>query len=377
MHSSEEHRLMAETARRFFTHFCAPNIDRWRERGYVDREVWEKAGELGLLGASLPVAYGGSGANLSFEAVVFLEQGRSGDISVGLSSHQVASRYIANFGTEDQRDRWLPGLITGRTIGAIAFTEPGGGTDLQAVKSTAIARGDYYLVNGSKTFISNGQLADLVILVAKTDPQQRSRGISLLIVEAGTEGFRRGRRLKKLGLDGQDTSELFFEDARVPIGNLLGKQEGQGFAQLMTELAWERLLMAITALGASECALRHTLAYVKERKIFGESLIKFQNTRFKLAEVKTKIELLRAFVDRCIASLVTDGLDPTTAAMAKWWGTQTQCEIADTCLQLHGGYGYMDEYPISRLFRDARVQPIAGGANEMMKELIARSLDFG
>ena len=305
------------------------------------------------------------------------EHGRTGDPSWGFGVHNFVTHYILRYGSQAQKKRWLPKLVSGEMVAAIAMTESGAGTDLKAVRTTAVPADDEaYLVNGSKTFITNGQLASLICLVVKTDADGGHKGVSLLMIEtAAADGFRRGRNLEKLAQKGQDTSELFFDDVRAPKLNLLGDAEGRGFYQLMEQLPWERLSLGLFAMGASELALQLTLDYVKERKVFGRRLMDFQNTRFKLAEAKTKIDVANAFIDECVAELETGALDPARAAMVKWWASQVQCEIADECLQLFGGYGYMDEYPISRLFADARVQKIYGGANEVMKELIARAMD--
>jgi acyl-CoA dehydrogenase len=284
--------------------------------------------------------------------------------------------YILAYGTEDQKHRWLPGLASGAQIAAIAMTEPGTGSDLQAMQTTAIRDGNEYVINGAKTFITNGGSADILMLAIKTDPKERSKGVSLLIVETkGLEGYSVGKRLKKLGMKRNDTAELHFDNARVPQTALMGTNEGQGFYQLMQQLPWERLILGYSALAASQCAMRVTLEYVQERKAFGQRIMDFQNTRFKLAEAATKIEVLAAFLDQCLAELEENKLTVEKAAMAKWWGSQTQCEIIDECLQLHGGYGYMSEYLISELYADARVQKIYGGTNEIMKELIARAMD--
>ena len=372
----EEHLLLQASVRKFFEAELVPNTVRWRKAGVVDRNFWRKAGAAGLLGAAVPEQYGGSGGTLAHDAVISYEQARAGDSGWGFGVLNIVTHYILAYGTEKQKSKWLPGFVTGDVVPAIAMTEPGTGSDLQAVRTTADKDADDYVINGSKTFITNGQTADVIVVVAKTDRKARARGISLILVETeGANGFRRGRNLEKLGMKGQDTSELFFEDVRVPQSNLLGGQEGQGFFQLMSQLAWERLAIGIGALGMSDYMLGETLTYVKERKAFGQRLMDFQNTRFKLAEAKTKLEVTRAFIDQCMEKLLRGELDATAGSMAKWWGSQIQCEIADECLQLHGGYGYMMEYPIARAFADARVQKIYGGANEIQKELIARSLD--
>ena len=373
---SEEHRLYTESVRKFFADELAPNIERWIDAGIVDRVFWVKAGEAGILGAAIEEAYGGAGAGISFDAITIYEQARCSDSGWGFGIQSIVIHYIRAYGTEDQKARWLPKLATGEMVAALAMTEPGCGSDVQSVRTSATKTGNEYLITGSKTFITNGQTANLICLAAKTDKDAGASGVSLIMVETDDlEGFRRGKNLSKLGLKAQDTTELFFEDARVPKNNLLGIQEGHGFYQLMNQLPWERLLIGITALGAIDFALEETTRYVRERKAFGTRVMDFQNTRFKLAEMKTKAEVTRSFLNDGIQKLDAGILDASTASMAKWWGSQTQCEIMDECVQLHGGYGYMMEYPITRLYADARVQKIYGGTNEIMKELIARSLD--
>lgn len=373
---SEEHLMFQDATRKFFSSELTPNTDAWREAGIVDRSFWKQAGEMGLLGASAPAELGGAGGDRGYDAIIAYEQGLTGDTGWGWGVHNISLHYILTYGTEEQKRRWVPGLISGDVIPAIAMTEPGTGSDLQAVKTTAIKDGDDYLINGSKTFITNGQSADLIIIVAKTDPAARGKGISLIVLDnQNTTGFERGRNLKKLGMKGNDTSELFFQDVRVPQANLLGGSEGKGFYQLMSQLAWERLQVGTIALGAMDAILIETLRYVRERKAFGKPIMEFQNTRFKLAEAKTKLEVTRSFINDCVSKLLINELDAATASMAKWWSSQMQCELADECLQLFGGYGYMLEYPIARYFADARVQKIYGGTNEIQKELIARSLE--
>ena len=373
---SEEHRLYTESVRKFFADELAPNIERWIDAGIVDRVFWVKAGEAGILGAAIEEAYGGAGAGISFDAITIYEQARCSDSGWGFGIQSIVIHYIRAYGTEDHKARWLPKLATGEMVAALAMTEPGCGSDVQSVRTSATKTGNEYLITGSKTFITNGQTANLICLAAKTDKDAGASGVSLIMVETDDlEGFRRGKNLSKLGLKAQDTTELFFEGVRVPKNNLLGIQEGQGFYQLMNQLPWERLLIGITALGAIDFALKETTRYVRERKAFGTRVMDFQNTRFKLAEMKTKAEVTRSFLNDGIQKLDAGILDASTASMAKWWGSQTQCEIMDECVQLHGGYGYMMEYPITRLYADARVQKIYGGTNEIMKELIARSLD--
>lgn len=373
---TDELRMFQETARRFVQAEVEPNIERWESQGYVDRDLWTKAGSLGLVGPSIPAEYGGGGGDFSFEKVLIEELGRVGCASWGVTLHAgIVAHYILEFGTEQQKRRWLPKMCTGECIGAIAMTEPGTGSDLQSIRTTALLDGDDYIVNGQKVFITNGQQAGLIVVVANTDPGKSGKGLSLLVVETDqVSGFRRGRNLEKIGLHGQDTSELFFENVRVPKENLLGGTEGRGFLQLMEQLSQERLIVAITAISGIDLALDLATAYVKERKAFGKPVMEFQNTRFTLAEARTEAALGRVFVERCTELLLQKKLDSVTAAMAKWWITDKQFEITDACLQLHGGYGYMDEYPISRMWRDARVQRIYGGTNEIMKELIGRSL---
>jgi long-chain-acyl-CoA dehydrogenase len=373
---SEDLVLLEEQSRRFIAAEFAPHVERWNEDGIYDREVWKKAGEAGLLCASMPEAYGGAGGTFAHEAVINREFSLAGFDSFGAPLHSgIVAPYILHYGTEAQKQRWLPKLATGELVGAIAMTEPGTGSDLQGVRTTAVKSGNRYVVNGSKTFITNGQHANLIIVVAKTDPKAGAKGTSLMVVEAeDAEGFRRGRKLKKLGMDSADTSELFFEDVSLPAENLLGTEEGQGFAQLMTELPQERLIVAVHAMAMMERALALTIDYVKERKAFGKAIIEFQNTQFVLAECKTEATVAKVFLDHCIGRHLTGGLDTATASMAKYWMTDLQGKIIDRCLQLFGGYGYMDEYPISRMYRDARVLRIYAGTNEIMKLLIARGL---
>lgn len=374
---TEEHKMYAEGVRGFFQTELSPNIERWRKAGIVDRDLWRSAGEAGVLGATIPEEFGGTGAPHSFDAISYLEHSRTGDSGWGLPIQSIVAHYIMSYGTDRQKARWLPALASGERVAAIAMTEPGTGSDLQSIKTTARADGEHYVINGSKTFITNGQLGDLVCVVARTQREgPGSRSISLVFVETEeAEGFRRGRNLEKMGLKSADTSELFFEDVRVPKDNLLGEVEGQGFAQLMTQLPWERLIIAIGAVGAMDYVLKETLAYTRERKAFGKRVFDFQNSKFKLAEVKTKLEVTRAFVDACIVKQDAGQLDAATASMAKYWAAETQIDVANECLQLFGGYGYMMEYPIAHAYVDARVQSIYGGTTEIMKELIARSLD--
>jgi len=368
--------LLEDQARRFLAAEFAPHVERWNEDHLYPREVWSKAGQAGLLCAGIPEEYGGAGGTFAHEAVIDREFSLAGLDAFGAPLHSgIVAPYILRYGTEEQKKRWLPRLATGALIGAIAMSEPGIGSDLQAVRTSAVKKGNGYLLNGSKTFITNGQHANLIIVVAKTDPKERAKGVSLMVVETDdAPGFRRGRRLKKLGLDAADTSELFFEDVMLPAENLLGTQEGQGFAQLMSDLPQERLIVAVHAMAMIERALRLTIDYVKERQAFGKKVIEFQNTQFVLAECKTEATLAKVFLDHCIGRHIAGELDTVTASMAKYWITDTQGKIIDRCLQLFGGYGYMEEYPISRMYRDARVMRIYAGTNEIMKVLIARSL---
>lgn len=375
----EELNIMRTAVRKFIEKEFTPNSPRWDKQGYVDRDAWLKAGEAGLLCASIPEAYGGGGGDFRHEMVLVEELAYAHITGFGNGVHSgIVAHYIHGYGTEEQKQRWLPPMARGELIGAIAMSEPGTGSDLQAVATTAIDQGDHYLLNGQKTFITNGQSADLICVVAKTDPAEGGKGISLLMIEAaqceGEGGFTRGRNLEKIGLKAQDTSELFFDNVRVPKENLLGGSEGRGFIQLMEQLPQERIIIAAGACAAIEAALQITSDYVKERKAFGKRLLDFQNTQFKLAECYTEARLARVFVDDCAMKLAAGELDDASAAMAKWWVTQKQCEIVDQCLQFFGGYGYMMEYPIAKMYIDSRVQKIYGGSNEIMKMLIARQI---
>ena len=373
---TEELSMLQDAAGRFFDREFVPHEEEWAKAGIMPREMWNRAGEAGLLLASVPEEYGGAGGSFAHESVILYEQGRANVRSLGNAVHSgIVAHYILAYGSEEQKRRWLPKMATGELVGAIAMTEPGTGSDLQAVRTTARMTGNQYVVNGQKTFITNGQHADLVIVVAKTDPEEKARGVSLIVVEtAGAEGFSRGRNLEKLGLKAQDTSELFFDDVKVPAANLIGAEAGQGFFQLMNQLPQERLIIGVGACAAMDLAIELTTDYVKQRKAFGKRIVDFQNTRFKLAECKTEAHIARVFVDNCLQRHLAGDLDVTTAAMVKWWCAQKQNEVIDECLQLFGGYGFMDEFPISRMYADARVQKIYGGTNEIMKELIARSL---
>lgn len=366
---------LRELARAFYDKELAPNIEKFIDQHHVDRDLWNKAGELGLLCLSIPEEYGGGGGTFAHEAVLIEEQARIYDTSWGASLHNgIVAHYLLAYGTEEQKRHWLPKMATGEVVGAIAMTEPGTGSDLQNVKTRALRDGDEYVVNGSKTFITNGQQADLIIVVAKTDTAEGAGGISLVLVEADREGFRRGRSLDKIGQRGQDTSELFFDDVRIPVSNLLGTAEGQGFVQLMQQLPQERLIIAVASVAGMEVGLELTLRYTKEREAFGRPIFGFQNTKFKLAEVATDTRIARVFVDDCVVAHIAGELDIPTVAMAKWWTTERAMVAADECLQLFGGYGYMTEYPIARMWTDQRVQKIYAGTNEIMKEIIARTL---
>jgi len=373
---TEELSLLEEQTRRFLANEMVPNIEKWHEQGMMDRSAWNKLGEAGLLLAGIPEEYGGAGGTFAHETVINREFALAGMDQIGAPLHSgIVAPYILNYGTEEQKKKWLPKLASGELVGAIAMSEPGAGSDLQSVRTTAVKSGNGYVLNGSKTFITNGQHANLIIVVAKTDPTQGAKGTSLIVVETDeTPGFRRGRKLKKLGMDWADTSELFFEEAKVPAEALLGTEEGQGFFQLMRDLPQERLIVATSAIGMIERALRLTIDYVKDRKAFGKAIVEYQNTQFELAECKTEATIGRVFHDHCVAQHLKRELDTATASMAKYWLSDLQNKVVDRCLQLFGGYGFMDEYPISRMYRDARVQRIYAGTNEIMKVVIARTL---
>ncbi|MGX5635933.1 MULTISPECIES: acyl-CoA dehydrogenase family protein [Brevundimonas] len=357
-------------------HAPQEKFQQWIAESSVPRGLWNAAGEAGLLGLSLPEEDGGFGGDYRHEVVLMRQLGWKGADHFGISLHNaIVMPYIWHYGTAEQKARWLPRLQSGELVGAIAMTEPGAGSDLQGVKTTAVKQGDHYVLNGSKTFITNGQLANFIIVVAKTDPAEGAKGTSLICLETdGAEGFERGRNLHKIGMEANDTSELFFNDVKVPLENVIGDTEGQGFVQLMQQLPQERLNIAVQGVAAAERGLQETLAYVKERKAFGKRVIDFQNTQFKLAEIKTKLTVAKVFVDHCIGLHLKGQLDAATASMAKYWVTDIQGETIDEMLQLFGGYGYMTEYPIAQLYKDARVQRIYGGTNEIMKLLIARTL---
>ncbi len=371
---TEEHQIFRDSVRRFMEIEVLPHHARWEEQGYVDREVWRKAGAAGFLCSSLPEAYGGVGVDITYSVILMEEQFRIGATGPGFWLHsEIVAPYILHHASEYLKASYLPRLASGEMIGAIAMTEPGTGSDLQGVKTTAVKNGDHYLLNGAKTFITNGWTSDLVIVVAKTNPAAGAKGTSLFLVDTSMEGFAKGKRLVKMGMNAQDTSELFFDNVRVPAENLLG-EEGQGFFYLMQELPWERLQIAVNGVAAAQAALEWTLQYTRNRNAFGRPLSDFQTVAHRLAEIKTEISIGQVFVDRCIELKLADKLDAETASMAKYWASEMQFKVMDQCVQLFGGYGYMYEYPIARAWADARVQRIYGGTNEIMKELISRSL---
>ncbi len=374
---SEDHRIFRESFRRFVENEIVPHHGRWEDQGYVDREIWTKAGANGYLCMSMPEEYGGAGADKLYSIVMFEELSRVNATGIGFGLHsEIVAPYILRYGTEEQKRHYLPKMASGEVITAIAMSEPGAGSDLQGVKTTAIDHGDHYLVNGSKTFITNGWHADMVIVVAKTNPGAGAKGTSLVLVDQGMPGFQKGKRLKKVGLKAQDTSELFFDNLKVPKSQRLGN-EGEGFIALMQQLPWERMQIAIQGAANAQAAIDWTVQYVKDRKVFGTTVASYQNTRFKLAEMQTEVQIAQVFVDRCIELLLEDKLDTATASMAKYWVSDLQCKVIDECVQLHGGYGFMWEYPIARAYADSRVQRIYGGTNEIMKEVITRSMGLG
>ena len=378
---SSEHDAFRDSFKRFMHAEIAPHHAQWEEQGYVDKAVWNKAGELGFLCMSLPEIYGGADADKLFSIIQMEELSAAGFSGIGYGLHsEIVAPYLLHYGTDAQKAKYLPKLASGEMVGAIAMTEPAAGSDLQGIKSTAIQQADgSFLLNGSKTYITNGWHSDLVIVVAKTNPSAGAKGTSLLLVEQGMAGFTKGKPLKKLGLRAQDTCELFFDNVKVPADNLLGGPDflNKGFIGLMEQLPWERLQIAIGAVAASQAAIGWTMDYVKQRQVFGQAVAAYQNTRFKLAEMQTEVQIAQVFVDKCTEMLLKDELDTATASMAKYWCTDLQCKVMDECVQLHGGSGFMWEYPITRAYADARVQRIYGGTNEIMKEVITRSMGLG
>ncbi|MDQ4110425.1 MAG: acyl-CoA dehydrogenase family protein [Actinomycetota bacterium] len=366
---------LRDLARTFCEKEIKPNIESFIANKQVDRDLWRKAGEVGLLCLSVPEEYGGGGGTFAHEAVVIEEQARVGDSSWGAPLHSgIVAHYLVAYGTVEQKQEWLPKMASGAVVAAVAMTEPGTGSDLQSITTKAIRDGDDYVVNGAKTFITNGNQADMVLVAVKTNPEEKSAGISLVIVPTDTPGFRRGRVLNKIGMKGQDTCELFFDDVRIPATNLLGAQEGEGFVQLMLQLPQERLIVALGCVAAMEFAYAETISYVHSRTAFGRPVFGFQNTKFTMAEVATEARVARSFIDECIELHIKGELDIPTVAMAKYWCSERAMKVVDKCVQMHGGYGYMEEYPIARAFTDLRVQQIYAGTTEIMKEIISRSL---
>lgn len=373
---NDELEALRDMVRRFVAEEVTPNQERWYEEGATDRSVWLKAGELGILLPDISTEYGGSGGSFAHEAIVAHELCLAGDTSwrAGKQIHVIAAHYIERYGTEEQKRRWLPGMASGEVIGAMGMSEPGGGTDLQNMRTSALRNGDHYVINGSKTFITNGSIADIIVLATKTNPGEKAKGVSLFIFETKTPGFRVGRRLKKIGLHGSDTCELYFDDCKVPVDALVGEVEGQGFYQMMRDLTYERVLGGVNCAAVIEHAFQVTRDYARERKMFGATMLQLQHPRMLLAEVKTIATIARLFADFTVERMVSGRMDTALASMSKWWISEQQCEVVNRCLQLFGGHGYILDYPIARMYADARIEPIYGGSNEILKELIGRSL---